>query len=936
VARLPTDQPWFLIADESNQCGDGIPSSHLVAIDRAGRQTQLDQGITSSAERLGAPPLLATCAADGSAALLDPMSWTRTPLPLPPWVTVTQIILSPDQHSAILQLACWIGSRCDESRPSFVDNQIIDLVSGAISPAPYLPTSYSLYGASVSIAFLGWGDAGLYSFESRNKAGGTALRVIDPYDAQGSAHEIASNVGYALNSSLDLLAVAAIQSPPRSMTVFDLRRGSREEIDRAAWLSNPALAPDGSALAYFRSDQDQGGVPPQHVELIVFDLTHHTRAVLPVSLGMPFEISTYGLMSSATFWSRDSQRIIALSYDASGAAQASLLTRDGALIHTVPLPAGQFLGITDDDQIMLDLADIHHLSWLPLRPGATPHLPPITFGTWSSVAYMPPLAPPDLPPTPAATAPPPAVTQLPIPAAPTPLPATAVPVSELDRLPRNAELLADLPPTHHVLYRVDGTLYRLALDGGPALALCGNAADGCSPRAVTPDEQHIVVQMRDGFSLVPLTGSTGVHLAALPADSPILYPSISPDGRQMVYPIAGDPPAAWRGLVSPNSTWVAALSGVPVTSGTPVQITPQLGPDEKIGNFGISADSRQVIYAIETPDPNFPSGLGNVATRTVALYRVPISGGPPTLLAASMNERAPIMTWWLSDDGRYLLYELRDASALWSVEIAGDRPVQLSAPDSGMISAFWESPDHQSVIYQAQSGLFRVLIAGGSATSIAGSASAEAIISVQRTPDRAHLIVRAGGGLYRVELNQGTATRLKVSVPADTSQYSDLAVTDDHALYQTADAIVSVALNDGRLVRLTPPGAPPQFVQLSPDGRYVLYTIAQAAGTRSLMSVPIDGGTPVLLLSGTIDETWLETMSGGYAVCRAGHGLYATPLAGGPRLQLAAPAQKARARLLINAATRQVIFLAEREGTDPSDEIGLYLATIPNSPERSR
>src|SRR5262245_19731371 len=117
AARLPADQPWFLISDEHPRCRPQIPASHLVTVNPAGQLTQLDHDVTAMAERPGQPPLLATCAADGSAALLDPVGWRSFQLALQLDVVVTQLLLSPDHKYAILKTTCWRDSRCDDGRP---------------------------------------------------------------------------------------------------------------------------------------------------------------------------------------------------------------------------------------------------------------------------------------------------------------------------------------------------------------------------------------------------------------------------------------------------------------------------------------------------------------------------------------------------------------------------------------------------------------------------------------------------------------------------------------------------------------------------------------------------------------------------------------------------------------------------------------------------
>jgi hypothetical protein len=245
-----------------------------------------------------------------------------------------------------------------------------------------------------------------------------------------------------LNSAKNLLVSMGSSSVYPIMTLFDLRQGTTQTVDMAAWLSVPAITSDGTTLAYFRADQDLSNIPSPRVELVLFDIARQTKTVLTDTLGSPFAMATHGFANTATFWSQDGERIIATTLSPQGGQLASLLARDGTLINTVPLPWGSVFGLTGDDQLVLDQQDGHIVRWLPLRAGAAPYAPDVrlTDGVISSIA---------LPPSGRSTVPPPAARATTV----TPLPVTQLPTPSgytLIHAPGNARTSARAPrrPAH--------------------------------------------------------------------------------------------------------------------------------------------------------------------------------------------------------------------------------------------------------------------------------------------------------------------------------------------------------------------------------------------------------------------------------------------------------------------------------------------------------
>jgi Tol biopolymer transport system component len=955
AATLPADQPWFLIADEHPRCGTDIPASHLVTVNRAGQLTQLDHDVTAVTERPGAPPLLATCAADGTSALLDPVHWTSLRLPLKPAVVVTQIILSPDHKHAILQITCWRDSRCDDGRP--VEGHLfVDLRSGAMRPAEGLPTSSGgggPYNDSIGVRLEGWGAAGLYY--STSGKGWSALNVIDPTHPQAPSRELARNTPYALDSAADLLVFFGPPSVYPSMTVFDVRHDTTQIIDQAAVLSLPAIAPDGTALAYIRSDQGSDSAVAPHAELVIFDIARHTKTVLTELLGHPIEMFAYGSGGQAIYWLPDSRRVVAITRAptrpqappiilSSGEEisvvtppepQASLLARDGTLLTTVPLPDGRPNRVTNDEQLMLDVQGTG-VRWLPMRAGVAPYAPDQTLREGSiTPVYVPPSGGSTAAPQYATLATPPPVTQLPAPVAPTPLPAVLAPITRLGTVANDTTFFENLPVYDHLIYRVRGTFYSQALRGGPPVSLGGDDQYWTNAVFLSPDGKALIYQLSDAVYRASLDDGARQQLTPpLASGESIAEAQASPDGRYVVYGVAGPKPAAWKDQLK-NYNWIIALYRLPIAGGPPVRLTPPLDPDSDLFGILITPDSQWVIYSVEVPDPNFPLSDGQISTRTVALYSVPLTGGPPLRLAESSNESDPIAGRRLSEDGQYVLYQPRSAGALFRVSVRGGPAVQLSGSGGEQVSNYQTSPDHRLMLYENVSGIYVAPLAGGTPVNLTSSVKLiDGVYGEQFTPDGTQVVFRTGSALYRVSIGGGTAIKLSELTGIYTNQFG-FAVANERVVYQDADVIYSVALAGGTPVRLTPalpPGASLQMDQLSPDTRLVIYTIEQATDrTRTIATAPIDGGAPVVLLAGRMDDTALDLVSGGYAIGVAGGMLYAAPLVGGPRLQLSSATNKVLDSPVISPDGRHIIYLASRVGQSSTDVTGLYVAKLPAS-----
>jgi hypothetical protein len=890
VVSLPTDQPWFLVNNESRQCGYGVGSRQLITIDPTGRSIQLDHRITAWAERPGAPPLLATCSADGVAAIVDPVDWIRHPVALRPGSSIDSLVVSPDQQRAIIRTICWAETPCAQQTGQSPETYMLDLHTWAIQPAYNIPQTYAVggpYQYVTTVDLLEWSSDGLYYSTTGSKAGPTTLDLIDPDDPLAGSRVLLQNASYHIDSSRGRVVSMDIRSKQPGLTLLDLRQDTTETIEQGTWIGTPALSPDGSTLVYLRFNQNLSQIASSDVDIVLFDLEQHTKTVIARGLGTPAQM-WYDGIGGALFWSQDSQRIITITSSSGGTYSAFLLARDGTLFNKVSVATSRVFGITNDDQLVMgDRA----LTWVPLRPGDAPYAPTINLDPGMVEAAY--LAPSGTPPPQAAPEGSPAVSD--------PRPASVLAsISDLGSVPNDTELLADPPLLKHVLYQTRGTLYSQALDGGAQVALGGAASDPATLIFVAADEQTAVIQQRGGVYRVALADGTRERLTPALAEGDALRAhdvQVSPDGSRLVYAMAGTVPKIFRPQFSPDGRWTNALYSVPIIGGDAVRITPPLEAEQAILQFKITADSQRVVYALSGPTPNWyiAPQPGDPLLNVIAFYSTPLSEGTSTLLLDSLSTSKETMLdrWFLVGADEHLVYQNSSPRTVWSVALNSGARAHFDFTDSNAdyINFFWPGPDGISMIYQTPNGsIFRLPLAGGEVQRLTSDIGEGMIISAQLGPDRTQVVFVTSDGLYQVPSAGGSPAQI-------------LAWPDPNR---------SMLLN-----------------QLSTDSRYVVYTTGDPiTHMPTILGVPLAGGPSVVLFSGQSHiPPIFYTFSGEYVIGAVRGTLYAAPLAGGPQIQLSRDPSRVNSPPVISADGR-VIYLARPTSPTAENVARLMIATL--------
>lgn len=304
--------------------------------------------------------------------------------------------------------------------------------------------------------------------------------------------------------------------------------------------------------------------------------------------------------------------------------------------------------------------------------------------------------------------------------------------------------------------------------------------------------------------------------------------------------------------ISPDSTRVVyradqqvnerlELFSVPIAGGGAIKLngTPVVGGDVlSESDYAISSDSQRVVYrADQAVDEKFE------------LFSVPLTGGTPIKLNPPLGG-SDVLQYNLSADASRVIFQV-DLRELWSVPIAGGTATLITPPLPSDLHLVIVTPDSSRVFYVTRNhplpeygGLFSVPIAGGATAQLNDGPFSEAnTLFVRMAPDSSRVVFPDSGRLYSAQLSGGPP--VEVVTPVE-------------------DVI----------------GAP----RISPDSSRIVYIDGSLFGARHLYSVPIGGGTPVLLNPGheSADEPLISPDSRRVAFKHQGlSGLFSAAVGGG-------------------------------------------------------
>lgn len=393
----------------------------------------------------------------------------------------------------------------------------------------------------------------------------------------------------------------------------------------------------------------------------------------------------------------------------------------------------------------------------------------------------------------------------------------------------------------------------------------------------------------------------GVKLTRLTRDQNAIQPSISPDGKMIVY--------ALEEKSSTRSLWLKNLA-----NGETVRIMPE-------GNYldtVFSADGRRILYL--TPDPSGPNS---------ALVSIPVSGGEPTTIARNVVGSPAV-----SVDGRRIAVFKLDLG-LTVIDATGENavPIESIAPKFNPIiwsSKISFSPDGERIALcgKDDAGKSRILDVSVASRAVAYLTIPEFsdVDDVVWLPDGSGVLVTAKEKpgepfqIWRVSVPSGEARRVTsdfndydwISLSADaktvvanrnvTTANIWVAPLDDatraNKVTLGADAqdgyrglvfagdkgIVFTSPRSGNvdLWRMNPDGSDQSPMtagqgslntspRMTSDGRYIVFVSTRPSGAPHVWRMDVDGRNPVQLTDDPSGQTYFDVTADGRTV------VYATP-----------------------------------------------------------
>lgn len=316
-----------------------------------------------------------------------------------------------------------------------------------------------------------------------------------------------------------------------------------------------------------------------------------------------------------------------------------------------------------------------------------------------------------------------------------------------------------------------------------------------------------------------------------------LSESVAPNAFRLV-PAGGD--VVLQSLDPALSLAVVPLDG----SAAPRSLSGALAPDRAVSWFEPSRDAVHVLYAADQR-----------ADEVMELFRVPIAGGPPVPLNASLVLGGDVQTVVLSSDGRFALYsadqDIDETVELYVVPVDGSAPARklpLPLVPGGDVAFFQFGRDGANVLYTADQDederfeLFTIPTDGSQPPRrLNGALVAGGDVGASDFGSLYSFFVQSFDGsrvLYVAD--QETDGRLELySAPADGS----------------AIAVKLSTATDRDI----------EFLAASYDSAWVVYASDPSrSGTRELFSVPIDGSAPARRLSGPMPpggDAWFPEIS---------------------------------------------------------------------------
>ncbi len=376
------------------------------------------------------------------------------------------------------------------------------------------------------------------------------------------------------------------------------------------------------------------------------------------------------------------------------------------------------------------------------------------------------------------------------------------------------------------------------------------------------------------------------------------YPSISPDGRQIVFSYKGDlylvPVAGgeakqltmheaydYKPVWSPDSKSIAFASNrfgnfdvftVPVTGGTPLRLTTWSGTDQP---YAFTPDGKYIVFGAKIQAPAksaaFPSGVMS------ELYRVPVAGGRPEQILGTPAENISF-----AKDGNSFVYQDKKGQEspwrkhhvsavtrdirLYDIKAKKFTPLVV-APGENTDPVF--NADNKEVYFLSErNGTYNVF-----SVALADTSKVEQITDFKTHPVRFLSIAANGtlcftydGEIYTMAAN-GKPEKLNVQITGDEANNDIANITNKDVQGKSISADgkqvalvmrgeIFVASSDYKYTkRITNTPAQEDFPEFSPDGKTLIYASERAGSWNIYTAKTTRTEEPYFFNATVIEET---------------------------------------------------------------------------------
>ena len=211
-------------------------------------------------------------------------------------------------------------------------------------------------------------------------------------------------------------------------------------------------------------------------------------------------------------------------------------------------------------------------------------------------------------------------------------------------------------------------------DGGNPQQLTNDKSADDYPQVSNDGKYVVFVSSRTGVPHIWRMNLSGGELKQLTDKGGENLPSVTPDGRFVVFSKVEERPVLWK---------------ISIEGGEPAQLT-----KEQTRWSAISPDGKFIVCLTRTAEPGSPPRLALVSVETGAILRTYEPSGILSSPGLAVNIR------WMPDSQKFAyVADSNDVSNVWTQAVAGGEPQQITDFTNEKIFSFDLSKDGKKIVY---------------------------------------------------------------------------------------------------------------------------------------------------------------------------------------------------------------------------------------------